>query len=66
MALTTRFPYAKLAAKQDQFPEDTQMLRAEDNKFLTQSGEGTPISELLRLFGDATGYVGRSRIAAAE
>ena len=26
------------------------MLRAEDNKFLTESGEGTPMGELLRRF----------------
>jgi len=26
------------------------MLRAEDNRFLTESGEGTPMGELLRRF----------------
>jgi hypothetical protein len=40
---------AKLAQNQDKTPEDT-MLRAEDNQFLTESGAGTGMGELLRRF----------------
>ncbi|MCK1276107.1 hypothetical protein IVB46_12880 [Bradyrhizobium sp. 61] len=46
------------------------MLRAEDNKFLTESGSGTGngriVGIVVRRFGDIAGFVGRPRIAAAE
>src|SRR5260370_38678219 len=48
-ALPPRAACAKLGHKQEKTAEDA-MLRAEDNKFLTESGAGTPMGELLRRF----------------
>src|SRR5947199_106580 len=48
-ALTPRSTCAKLAQKQTK-PRRPLMLRAEDNQFLTESGPGTGMGELLRRF----------------
>src|ERR1700732_1661035 len=49
VALTHRLGCVNLGQKQQQKPEAA-MLRAEDNRFLTESGAGTAMGELLRRF----------------
>src|SRR6266550_8493099 len=49
-ALTPRVACAKLCPKQEAKPGGHPMLRADDNKFLTESGAGTGMGVLLRRF----------------